>query len=47
MYLFYVVDGLDIKKLKKKWIFLYQTIISDNFPIILIFSSRRFNPKDD
>ena len=41
MYLFYVVDGLDIKKIekkKKKWIFLYQMIISDNFPIIPIFS---------
>ena len=38
MYLFYVVDGLDIKKIEKKWIFLYQTIFSDFFPIFPIFS---------
>ena len=32
MYLFYVVDGLDIKKIEKKRIFLYQTIFSRLFP---------------
>ena len=51
MYLFYVVDGLDIKKIKKKWIFLYQMIFSRFFPIFSRFfrffpirSPRRFNP---
>ena len=45
MYLFYVVDGLDIKKIEKKMnIFVsndYFPIISDNFSIIPIFSSCR------
>jgi len=50
MYLFYVVDGLDIKKIEKNeknWIFLYQTILPDFFLIFPIFSNSfpaPFNP---
>jgi len=55
MYLFYVVDGLDIKKMekneeKKMNIFVpndFFPIISDYFPIITIFSSRRYYPNND
>ena len=47
MYLFYVVDGLDIKKIEKnekKWIFLYQTLFSRFFRFFPLHSRRRFNP---
>ena len=54
MYLFYVVDGLDIKKIEKNWkkmnIFVpndFFPIFPDFFPILTIFplfSRRRLNP---
>ena len=46
MYLFYVVDGLDIKKIEKNWkkmnIFVpndFFPLFSDFFPILTIFSA--------
>ena len=57
MYLFYVVDGLDIKKIEKKWkkmnIFVpndFFRFFPDFFPILTIFpifSRRRLNPDRD
>ena len=32
MHLFYAVDALDIKKIEKKWIFLYVPIFTDFSP---------------
>ena len=43
MYLFYVVDGLDIKKIEKKWkkknIFVPNVFFPAFFPLLSIFSA--------
>jgi len=48
MYLFYVVDSLDIKKIEKKnEYFGTKRFFPNYFPIITIFSSRRYYLNND